>query len=235
MQQLLVEHPALLPLQPHLHEYLQKGLEKLTGNQSSFKASALEIYAESVFQRVSELDNLISSLRLALNFILELTDKTQNAEKIYIYHYENFLIRLSGAVDRAHLLVGTSLLLPSSKLEKFGANKFVLERTATDYPHIHSALKSIQKIESPNKNTRNEIAHSKAFSTRELGLFSATNTLGLEITEEGTLEELMNHYFSRGGVELANLLHECITKNHELITELTPIYAHASNSTPQNL
>ncbi|MEQ6327071.1 Cthe_2314 family HEPN domain-containing protein [Pseudomonas chengduensis] len=235
MQQLLVDHPALLPLQPHLHEYLQKGLEKLTKEKSNFPASALEIYAESVFQRVSELDNLISSLRIALNFILELTDKTPNAEKIYIYHYENFLIRLSGAVDRTHLLVGTSLILPPSNLEKIGANEFVLKQTAAKYPKIHSALKNVKKIALPHKNTRNEIAHSKNFSTRELGLFSAINTLKFKIAEEGTLEELMNHYFSSGGAELAKLLHECITKINDLITELTPIYAHINNSASQNL
>lgn len=235
MQQLLVEHPALLPLQSHFRAYLQKGLGKLTRAQPNFKASTLEIYAESVFQRVSELDNLIRSLRLALNFILELTDKTQDAEGVYIYHYENFLIRLSGAVDRAHLLVGTSLSLPSSKLEKIGANEFVLKQIATNYPQIHSALKNIKKIELPHKSTRNEIAHSKAFSTRELGLFSAISTLKLEIIEVDTLEELMSSYFSSGGAELSALLHECITKMHELITELAPIYAHTNNSASQNL
>ncbi|WP_143024459.1 hypothetical protein [Pseudomonas abietaniphila] len=41
---------------------------------------------------------------------------------IYRYHFENFVLRVIELVDRAHQLVGVSLLGPSEKYEAMGGN-----------------------------------------------------------------------------------------------------------------
>lgn len=58
-----------------------------------------------------------------MGFIREL-DKAR-PDVTAVYHCENFLLRLTGIVDRARCLVGVSLGLDAGKLNKFGSNQFV--------------------------------------------------------------------------------------------------------------
>ena len=232
-----IEHQSLACFLPHLKSYVLKGLQEVKSNGGKFKATAQESYAANVLERVGELDNSVKSLRLAMGFILDLKNTHEDAPDVYRYHYENFLLRMTGIVDRAHRLVGASLLLNASKLNKIGANEFVTKSIASEYPELHECLKGLSDAASKHKTSRNEVAHSKAFSTRELGLFSAVVSLNLEVGDKTQINELMDSYFSEGGVELALLVAEMVTGIEALLAVLAPIHEHlvagdASQETP---
>ena len=219
-----IEHHALACFLPHLKSYFLKGLQEVKPNGGQFKATGKEFYAANVFERVGELDNAVKSLRLAMCFVMDMKNTHEDAPEVYRYHYENFLLRLTGLGDRAHRLVGASLLLSPSKLKKIGANEFVAKSIASEYPELLECLKKLATVASKHKTSRNEIAHSAAFSTRELGLFSAVVSLNLEVGDNTQINELMNSYFSEGGVELALLVAEMVKGIEELLDALVPIH-----------
>ncbi len=221
-----IEHQALTSILPHLLSYVQKGLEETGANGTQFRVTEKEAYAASVAERVGELDNSVKSLRIALGFILDLKNTDEGATDLYRYHYENLLLRLTGIVDRAHRLVGTSLRLNPSKLEKIGANEFVTETIASDYPDLFDCLKTLTVAANKYKKLRNDVAHSKAFSTRELGLFSAITSLNLEVGNTTQVKELMDSYFSEGGTELALVVAEMVRGIEALLGALAPIHDH---------
>ncbi len=228
----LIEHHALKAFLPYLKTYVQKGLQEVKLKGEPFKATEKEFYAANVFERVGELDNSVETLRLALSFILDLKNTHEDAPVVYRYHYENFLLRLTGIVDRAHRLVGASLLLDPSRIEKIGANAFVAKSIAVDYPEVHRCLKTLDATAAKHKTLRNEVAHSKAFSTRELGLFSAIVSLNLDMGDRTGINNLMDNYFSEAGSELALLAAEIISGLEALLGTLASIYEHifAGNS-----
>ena len=221
-----IEHPALTRFAPHLQSYARKGLQELKNGGKQFKATAIETYAASVFERVGEIDNSVKSLRLALGFILELRSSHQEASDIYRYHYENLLLRVTGIVDRAYLLVGTSLSLSHSRLERNGAIKFVNASVSSRHPELLEPLQELVALAATRRTARNEVAHSKAFSTRELGLLSAVSSLRIEVDNKDEFNELMDAYFSQSSEDLALLVANMVTGIEVLLHALKPIYEH---------
>ncbi len=219
-----IEHQAVERLMPLFQSYLLKRLQKPELDKAPFKATKEESYAAKVFERIGELDNAVKSLHLAIHFVTDLESTHQDAPEVYRYHYENFLLRLTGIVDRAHHLVGTSLLLSPSKLERVGANQFVLKSIASDHPELLQCLIKLATVSDKHRASRNKVAHSNAFSTLELGLFSAVVSLNLNVGNKTQIDELMNNYFSESGAELALLITEMVTGIEELLDALAPIY-----------
>ncbi|HRN82313.1 MAG TPA: Cthe_2314 family HEPN domain-containing protein [Nitrosomonas europaea] len=219
-----IEHPALSRFIPHLQSYALKGLQELNSKGGPFNITEKELYAANVFERIGELDNSVKSLRLAMSFVFNLKNTHEDAPDVYRYHYENFLLRLTGIVDRAHQLVGISLLLDPVKLRKIGANEFIVKSVASDYPELEKCLNRLKVIVAKHRILRNEIAHSKAFSTRELGLFSAIRALKIGADSEIKIDELMDAYFSKGATELGLLVSEIVREIEALLDILTPVY-----------
>lgn len=230
---LFSDHQTFVSLLPHLKAYALKGLhEYKTGqNGGKFSATALEQYSAQVLERVDALDSCISSLRLALSFIEDLDRTHSSVVELYRYHHENFLLRLTGIVDRAYRLVGASLMMGAKDLEKVGSNKLVERAVFTEYPDVHRVLKKLADVVAAHRNDRNMVAHSAAYSTRELGLFTAINTMNLGI-EGIDIDELMDHYFSNGAVSMVALTGEIVLVIEELLDTLVPIYAAVAGGTP---
>jgi hypothetical protein len=224
-QPTFLEHRAVQPLLPYQRTYLVKGMHELNAkeNGGKFEATLVEDYAAQVMERVNALENCVNSLRIAMNFILDLDKDQSDATDLYQYHYENFLLRLTGILDRAYRLVGTSLRLDPDKLNKISANQFVAKAVTNDFPDLHSALTDLSDAVALHKTTRNSIAHSEAYSTRELGLFAAAKTLKLELGEIN-IGDLMEHYFSEGGAGLARLVAEMVSGVEALLDALAPLY-----------
>lgn len=230
---LFSDHQIFMSLLPYMKEYARKGLhEYQTGqNGGRFSATALEQYSAQVLERVDALDSCIASLRLALSFIEDLDRAHSSAVEFYRYHHENFLLRLTGIVDRAHRLVGASLVMGAEDLEKVGSNKLVERAVTADHPDVHRALKKLSDAVAAHKTDRNMVAHSAAYSTRELGLFTAVTTMKLGI-DGIDIAELMEHYFSKGAVSMAALIGEMVLGIEELLDTLVPIYAAVTEATP---
>lgn len=223
---LFSDHQIFVSLLPHMKAYALKGLHEYKTGQSGgkFRATALEQYSAQVLERVDALDSCISSLRLALSFTEDLDRAHSSVIELYRYHHENFLLRLTGVVDRAHRLVGASLAMSVEDLEKIGSNKLVERAVIAEHPDVHRALKKLADAVAAHKNDRNMVAHSAAYSTRELGLFTAITTMNLGL-EGIDLDELMEHYFSKGAVSMAALIGEMVLGIEELLDTLVPIYA----------
>lgn len=219
----LMDHPGLKVLIPFFTSYLKNGLAEIDSERKTIPASAAEFYAAGVCEKVSELDNALAALRLTLNFVMDLGQEAEPDPDIYRYHYENFVLRVIGFVDRAHRLVGASLAMPLKKVESMGGNAFVQKQIAAAHPHVHAALLAVADAVESYKGPRNELIHATAFSSRELGLFTAIKHLGIDTGEVHT-NALAQQYFAKGGTEIALTIAKLVETLKVLLDVLTPIF-----------
>ncbi len=217
-----MDHAGLKVLHPSMTRYLKKGLAEI-GSDQVFAASAAEIYASVVCERVLELDNALSALRLTMDFVMELGREAKPDPDIYRYHYENFVLRVIGFVDRAHRLVGAALAMPVKKVEGTGGNAFVQKQILTAYPGVHAALLAVAKTVESYKGPRNELIHSTAFSSRELGLFTSIKHYRVNTGEVDT-DELARNHFSKGATEIALTIAKLVETLKVLLDALAPLF-----------
>ena len=208
---------------PRLQSYLLKGLAELRSSGTTFQASVSEIYAAGVAERVSELDNALASLRLALGFVMDLGSQPSPDPDVYRYHYENFVLRVIGFVDRAHRLVGATLVMDKIRFESISGNRFVQEQVKADHPDIHAALQGITQAVESYRGPRNELIHASAFSSRELGLFQSIRQIGMD-TGDVDVDELARHYFSEGSNEIAQTIAQLVEALTALLDSLALLF-----------
>ncbi|CAM5214878.1 hypothetical protein CDEF62S_04066 [Castellaniella defragrans] len=219
---------------PHLKIYARKGLNALQSGSKTFPGPAVEIYAADVTERVSELDNALTALRLALGFVMDLGSQSALDPDIYRYHYENFVLRVVGFVDRAHRLVGSALLMDKAKFESVGGNRFVTKQVKTNYPDIHAALQGVTQAVESYKGPRNELIHSAAYTSRELGLFQSIRHFGLD-TGDIDVDELARGYFSGGATEIALTIARLVKTLANLLDALHPLFLIAVDHDNEHL
>lgn len=73
------------------------------------------------------------------------------------------------------------------------------------------------------KNVRNEVAHSSAFSSRELGLYSAVEELEYDGVNKADVQPLMASHFSTEASLLGILAVQAEASLFSLVGELEPI------------
>ena len=222
----LIDHPNLVVLLPHMHSYCEKGITNFSAGKDSFSVSIIETYASGVFERVAELDTALISLRLAHRFVNELSSEINPNPDVYRYHYENFVLRVIGLVDRAHRLVGASLLLPSKKYEGVGGNQFVQSETKTKRPRLHGALSAVAAAVNNYRGPRNELIHSNAYSSRELEIFMGVEQFNVD-TGSVDIKELKRDYSSTGAAEIEQTIGRLVTTLTALLDELGPAFSTA--------
>lgn len=220
----LNDHPALQVLQPHFQSYARKALTAVKSGDHAFKASAVEIYAQDVFDRVSELDTALSGLRMSLDFIVALDSQEEPAPKVYRYHYENFVLRSIGLVDRAHQLVGYAFLMDKAKVNSIGGNRYVQSKIDSDYSDVRAALKRVEQEVADYRARRNDLIHSSALSTRELSLFMALQHFDMD-TGDDDVDELARSYFSQGAQEISSVISGLVETLTSLLLALAPIFS----------
>ena len=229
----LIDHPGLQVLMPHLQTYLLKGLTELRSGGVMFSGTAAEIYAAGVADRVSELDNALSALRLTMDFVMDLGNQPSPDPDVFRYHYENFVLRVIGFVDRAHRLVGSALLMDKAKFESIGGNRFVQEQVRTNHPDIHAALQSVTQAVESYRGPRNELIHAAAFTSRELGLFQSIRQFGVD-TDGIDVEELARRHFSEGSREIALTIAHLVEALTTLLDSLAPLFTIAAEHNDGN-
>ncbi|MGR4868222.1 hypothetical protein ACIPRI_05055 [Variovorax sp. LARHSF232] len=231
----LIDHPGLRVQLPHLQSYALKGLAELQSGGTKFPGSTAEIYATGVAERVSELDNALAALRLTMGFVLDQGNQPSPDPDIYRYHYENFVLRVIGFVDRAHRLVGSALLEDKAKFESIGGNRFVQKQVKADHPDIHAALQGVTQAVESYRGPRNELIHAAAFSSRELGLFQPIRQFGVD-TGDIDVDELLRHHFAEGSKEIALTIARLVEALTALLDSLAPIFmiaAEHNDGSPQ--
>lgn len=223
LRQVLIGHPSLRVLMPHLKNYARKGLAELLSEGKAFPASASEIYAAGIAERVSELDNALAALRLTWELVMDLSTQSSPNPDVYRYHYENFVLRVIGFVDRAHRLVGSALFLDKARFEGIRGNSFVQAQVKTNYPDIHDALQNVSRAVDSYRGPRNELIHSTAFTSGELGLFQSIRQFGMD-TEGIDVDELARQHFSGSGMEIAQTIVRLVEALTNLLTVLHPLF-----------
>jgi hypothetical protein len=219
----LIDHPGLKVLLPFFRSYLQKGLAEIGSENKTFPASAAEFYAASVLDRVSELDNALGALRITMNFVTDLGREPKPDPQIYRYHYENFVLRVIGFVDRAHRLVGASFLMPRKNVEGSRGNLYVRQKVESEHAQVHFALLAVSEAVDSYKGPRNELIHSTAFTSRELGLLTSVKHFDID-TNGMDIDELARHHFSKGGIEIALTIAQLVKTLKALLEELAPYF-----------
>lgn len=217
----MLDHASFKPLIPYMQSYAVK---QLNGDRYSDESIQLELYANDVMGRVGEIEDSIASLRLSKDFIRNIYSSSLDDLRVYRYHYENFLLRTIGLVDRAHLLVGTSFLLDKSKLERIGAKKFIQNEIKLIDESIYLKLLSISKYANKYEKPRNEVIHSKAFSNRKLNLLMAVHTFKLKPSDID-VESLVHAHISAGSEEIDEAITQFQFELNELFNVLAPTYS----------
>lgn len=230
---MLVEHPALEPLRKPITSYLLKGLEAQRAGNRSFSATELEIYAEAVWERVGEVDNCLEAMRIAIEEIGKIGKSSTGkpAATLYRYHYENYLLRLSGLLDRAHRIVGVVVGFPASRMNSNGTNIAVLAAVEKCHPKVHNALRKLRALQADKAQLRNSVAHASAYSTRELGLFTAAERLPHTPLDKEHIEGMMQAHFTTEVGWLGVLTVQSEAAIHLLLNELTPIISNRASDT----
>lgn len=223
----LIDHTGLQVLMPHLKSYLTKGLAELQSGRTPFPRAAVETYACGVAERVSELDNALQALRLTLDFVMDLGKQSSPDPDVYRYHYENFVLRVIGFVDRAHRLVGAALLLDKVKFESSSGNRFVQSQVKGEHPDIHAALLGVADAVDGYRGPRNELIHSSAFSSRELGLFQSIRQFRVDTGDIDT-DELARRHYAEGCMEIALTIARLVEVLTTLLDCLAPLFVIAA-------
>ncbi|MCK9698671.1 hypothetical protein [Pseudomonas syringae] len=102
------ENPNIKQLFSLVTASLFKGLSALSKGDQTYNASAMEQYAQDVFNRVAEIDNSFKNIDIAIECLSKKTyaDSKYNFSEHHTFHIENFLLRLTSVVDRSYLLAG---------------------------------------------------------------------------------------------------------------------------------
>lgn len=221
----LSDHPSLHVLLPYYGSYARKGLEAFRSEKRRFTASPVEEYAAGVFERVTELDNALGALRLTAGFVTELGTQSSPGPDIYRYHYENFVLRVIGIVDRAHRLVGAALLLDRKKFQGTTGNQYVQQQIKSD-AELSTALRAVVQAVKAYKGPRNELIHAATFNTPELGLFLTAHQVGLDVGDID-VDGLAREHFGQGSKEIAMTIAQLETLLATLLDVLAPQFSTA--------
>lgn len=227
--ELLMGHPALQVMRPHITNVLCRGLLDMQGGRATVGSTAKEHFARSVYDRVGELDSALASLRLVSAFLqAEAVASDPDPEK-YRYHYENFVIRGIGVVDRAFLLVADSLMLPKRPQRSLK----VIESKARSHPLVHTALCQVKKLLQPYRSLRNRVAHESAYRNRDLTTLGALRQLNLDVGNID-LPAAARGSFEPQAAEVAKVIKRLRPALENLLASLAPIYSNAMENSPAN-
>lgn len=215
----LIEHVGLQCLDPHFCSYALKGLQAVNAGTASVKATTAEYFAQAVYDRVGELDSTLASLRLVVRFLDEVSQASDPDPEVYRYHYENFIFRGIGAVDRAFLLVADALLL-SKRARK--TNQLIAEQVEK-HPAVHAALLGVKASMEPYRKSRNVVAHDSVYSSRELGILSGVRQINVECME-ADVASLSREVFATQVKAVCAAIAELEESLHRLVCALQPIF-----------
>lgn len=220
----LVDHVSLRVLFPYMHSYCLKALEEVRSRSyERATISGIEKYSMLVLEKVGEIDSSLTSLRLAYQFLLELAENKKFQVELYRYHYENFVFRVMGVVDRAHRAVGASILMSARQYECARGNSNVIKKIVHKYPELHCALVKVSDVARDYRAPRNQVIHSEAFSSREIGIFDAVRRFDVDAGSVD-IEELQRDYYLECANEVDAVIMSLTLALVELLDALAPVY-----------
>ena len=91
------ENPNIKQFFPLVTDSLAKGMDALSNGDSNYNASSIEIYAQTIFSRVYEIDNALKNMSITMEYLRKKNyeDSEYNFSEHHAHHIENFLLNPS--------------------------------------------------------------------------------------------------------------------------------------------
>lgn len=189
------ENPNIKQLFSLVTASLFKGLSALSKGDQTYNASAMEQYAQDVFDRVAEIDNSFKNIDIAIEYLSKKTyaDSKYNFSEHHTFHIENFLLRLTSVVDRSYLLAGSTMLMGNSKIEQLGGNRKVHKELSTFSPRSLDILKSMESAIEHLRAPRNKVAHQAGFFSKNLCVLQTIENSRSEAISTKKITDIMSY------------------------------------------
>jgi hypothetical protein len=189
------ENPNIKQLFSLVTASLFKGLSALSKGGQTYNASAMEQYAQDVFERVAEIDNSFKNIDIAIEYLSKKTyaDSKYNFSEHHTFHIENFLLRLTSVVDRSYLLAGSTMLMENSKIEQLGGNRKVHKELSTFSPRSLDILKSMESAIEHLRAPRNKVAHQAGFFSKNLCVLQTIENSRSEAISTKKITDIMSY------------------------------------------
>ncbi|WGI26069.1 hypothetical protein QEN58_03150 [Halomonas alkaliantarctica] len=189
------ENPKIKQLFPLVTKSLTRGLTSLANGGGSYEASAIEIYAQEVFSRVFEIDNAFKNMSIAIECLKqkEYPGSSYSFSENHAFHIENFLLRLTGVVDRSYLLAGSTMLMENNKIEKLGGKRKVYKELEIFSPCSVEILKKMEGAIDHLRYPRNKVAHQAGFSSKNLSVLQAIENSDPESISVRKITDIMSY------------------------------------------
>lgn len=155
------ENPNINQFFPLVTKSISKGVVALSNGDTSYDASAIEIYAQNIFSRVYAIDNAFKNISITMEYLRQKTyqDSEYSFSEHHAHHIENFLLRLTSVVDRSYLLAGSTFMMKNSQIEKQGSNKKINKKLLECSPASAAVLESMRDTIDELRVHRNKVAH----------------------------------------------------------------------------
>ena len=218
---MLMGHSAFSPLKISYVNAISKGLNEISGDKQSF--TEYEKYSFDVMSRVVEIDSVLDGLKIGIHYLehVDLELAPFSFSKVFVYHVENIVSRLTTVEDRIKLLVATSLLKNNMKVASFkGKQQF--ELLVNDFPLIKDKVSLLSEVVSKYKVLRNEIAHESSYSSKDIIIASTLEDTEMELPINHS--EMKSHILSSITPEFSGLILEINQSVHNVISALGEIY-----------
>ena len=223
----LIDHPALKALLGDFTAYAKSGLSAVQSGRKQFDASEASLYAAAVMERVIAVDDTMASLHIASRYLHELSTQADSATALHRYHYENFVLRAIGAVDRVYRLIGAALRLDPRRYDSSSGNRHVDQYVRLHHPDLHASVATVHGLGEHYRAIRNALIHAEAYSNRELGLFDTAQTLDYRFENIDT-PALYRDYMHQRCDEVDTRLSELQSAISRLLDHLTPLLRNGS-------
>lgn len=225
---MLMSHSAFIPLKASYVNAILKGLNEVRGNKQSF--TEYEAYSFDVMSRVVEIDTALENLKIGMYYIehVELGLESFGFSKVFVYHIENVVSRLTTIEERVKLLVATSLLKNNMKVaSNEGKRQFKI--LINGFPLIKSKVTLLSGVVSRYKMLRNKIAHESSYSSVDIIMASTLEETKMELPNSHS--ELKLRILSSITPEFSSLILEIDEILNGVISELGEIYIDLINET----
>lgn len=172
-------HKSVQILNHYLKSYIAKVL-KVSEGAEGVEISWGEQYAREINSRANAVQNSYEKLNLSIEYLKQEDFSPTNFEftKHYQYHLESFYLYVFGIIDRCYLLVGVSIMLTDSQIDKLGGtttiNKHLTQNAYAS--NISDALKTLKNNQEHLRATRNAIAHKNVITNDHI---EALDTLSI--------------------------------------------------------
>ncbi|WP_296237311.1 Cthe_2314 family HEPN domain-containing protein [Psychrobacter sp. UBA5136] len=223
------ENPNIKQFFPLVTDSLAKGMDALSNGDSNYNASSIEIYAQTIFSRVYEIDNALKNMSITMEYLRKKNyeDSEYNFSEHHAHHIENFLLRLTSVVDRSYKLAGSTIMMESEQIEKQGSNEKIYKKLLGISQASATILENMRDTIKDLRTPRNKVAHQAGFSSKNLCVLQAIENAGIESISVKEITDIMSYDKIKEVVS-----HESIEQYESVLLAIDKLVTDLINSLP---